>query len=189
MENFKSKGKISDIQYFDNCFSPEEFTSMYGYLCNQPKWKFGAKSRPDKNKFMDEVSGISDGDSTMFWRMELSDDKYFSEYIFSRVKEITNSDWDIEMIYANGQTFGQGGSLHIDHPDGYTFLIYNNIHWDLQWGGKTFFVDEDEETSLVFPIPNRAILFPGTIYHYAESPTRQFKGLRITTAYKLFPKK
>jgi hypothetical protein len=189
MDNLtKSIGKISDIQVYDNFLDVDSFISLYSYICNKNTWVYGAKSSDDDSDYYDQVSGISKMESTMFWRMMLTDDKYFSEYLFDKVKQITDKDWDIEMIYANGTTFGQGGDFHIDHENGYTFLIYNNIHWDVSWAGKTIFHDEDNNIHYMNPIPNRAILFPGTILHCSESPSRKFRGLRITTAFKLFPK-
>lgn len=189
MENsFKSIGKISDIKIYENFLDVDSFLSLYSYICNKNQWTFGAKSYNDKQNFYDEVSGVSNTECTMFWGMDLTNDKYFSEYLFDRVKQVTERDWDIEMIYANGATYGQSGEFHIDHEKGYTFLIYTNIHWNVSWGGKTIFRDEQNKIFYVDPIPNRAILFPGTILHCSESLTRKFRGLRITTAFKLFPK-
>ena len=34
--------------------------------------------------------------------------------------------------------------------------------------------------------PNRAVLFPAKIIHYADAPSRFFNGLRISLAYKLW---
>lgn len=189
MDNLnKSIGKISDIIIYENFLDVDAFLSLYSYICNKNEWAFGAKSSDDKQKFYDEVSGVSKTETTMFWRMDLTNDKYFSEYLFDKVKQVTKRDWDIEMIYANGTTYGQSGEFHVDHEKGYTFLIYTNIHWHLLWGGKTIFQDEEDNVFYVNPIPNRAILFPGTILHCSESLTRKFRGLRITTAFKLFPK-
>ena len=45
----------------------------------------------------------------------------------------------------------------------------------------------DMETSRIVSYkPNRAVLFPGSIWHYADAPSRFFNGLRISLAYKLW---
>ena len=36
--------------------------------------------------------------------------------------------------------------------------------------------------------PNRAIILPANIYHYADAPHRMFNGLRISVAWKLLKK-
>lgn len=33
--------------------------------------------------------------------------------------------------------------------------------------------------------PNRALLFPANLVHYAEAPSERFTGLRVSLAYKL----
>lgn len=199
METLVSKGKITDVKVFDNVFSEEDFLSVYRHLCFSSKWSFGSHSqRPDIGEDNQQVirlnaySGIRshhDPFVTPFWRMELSEEKFFNTYLFDKVKELTGDDFDIEMIYANGQTYGQSGSFHQDHHEGHTFLLYSNSHWDVEWGGNTVFMDEDNVLKYIPPIPNRAVYFPGTILHYAESPTRRYSGLRMTVAFKLFKKK
>ena len=97
MDNLtKSIGKISDIQVYDNFLDVDSFISLYSYICNKNTWVYGAKSSDDDSDYYDQVSGISKMESTMFWRMMLTDDKYFSEYLFDKVKQITDKDWDIE---------------------------------------------------------------------------------------------
>lgn len=190
-----SVGKLSDVKIYDEVFTQNEFMSIFKHLCSKRSWSFGARSTPpegSENMEQDEMvylnySGVTQNTSP-FWRMELTEEKYFNEYLFNRIREITDCDFDIEMIYANGATFGQSGEFHTDHEKGHTFLIYSNIHWDESWGGKTCFYDENKEFKYVIPVPNRAVFFPGTIYHYAESPTRKFNGLRMSVAYKLFKK-
>lgn len=187
-----SIGSVDDIKIYDNFLDMDTFVSMYTYICDKGEWRYGHSSNPigeTKESWYNAISGICPEDVTPLWSMDLTNDKYFSEFIFEHVKRITEKDWDIEMIYANGSTYGQHGSLHADHPQGYTVLIYSNTYWDMMWGGRTLFIDENKEIKYIDPIPNRAIFFPGTILHRSEHLSRDFRGLRITLAYKLFPKK
>jgi len=184
-----SIGHLDDIVVYDNFLDVDTFISLYRYICNKQRWEYGHLSNPINNQdHYEMVSGNTNVNITPLWRMLLTEDTYFSEYIFDKVKEVTKRDWNLEMIYANGQTYGQLSNFHVDNPDGYTFLIYANIHWDLLWGGKTIFCDQENIVKYIEPIPNRAVFFPGTILHSAEPVTRNFRGLRITVAYKLFPK-
>jgi hypothetical protein len=187
-----STGTVNDIKIYDDFLDTDTFISMYRYICDKNKWKYGHSSNPigkTKESWYDAISGVCPSDITPLWSMDLTDDKYFSQFIFEQVKKVTEKDWDIEFVYANGSTYGQHGSLHQDHPEGYTMLIYSNIHWDMLWGGRTIFIDENSEIKYIDPIPNRAIFFPGTILHCSDHLSRDFRGLRITLAYKLFPKK
>jgi|TARA_A200000159_G_C7186459_1_gene281872 hypothetical protein len=53
-------------------------------------------------------------------------------------------------------------------------------------GGQTNFYINNGEVHGVFPKANKAVLFPGKIPHCAAPCTRNFKGLRVTVAWKLF---
>ena len=69
-----------------------------------------------------------------------------------------------------------------------TFLYYPNHEWNPNWQGHLIFFDKDgdEVSKIVEYKSNRAVLFPGTIKHYADAPSRFFNGLRISLAYKLW---
>ena len=45
--------------------------------------------------------------------------------------------------------------MHVDDAD-YTFLVFCNPAWDLMWGGKTMFVQDDGRFDAVFPKPGSA---------------------------------
>jgi hypothetical protein len=165
---------MNKIQLFQNVFYREDFEKIQKYI-RSPNWSFG--------HYSEEKSSHK-----TFWYLELSDIKYFNDHLFSHIKKITNRDWKIERIYANGQTYGLDGSFHIDNENGYTFLYYCNETWDLSWAGNTIFVDESlNQMETICPMPNGAILFPGNLLHYGQSPSRDFYGLRVTIAYKLYP--
>jgi hypothetical protein len=156
----------------------------------QSKWSFDQRSTDDPA-------------SKPFWIMELNIEPFFTRKLFNLIKKKIGNNYELERVYANGQTFGLDGFPHMDTPndDGYTFLVYMNREWDLLWGGDTVFINRyfdintntekyfDGESSLrtkrITPTPNKALFFPGNLIHYAESPTRAFYGLRMSLAYKL----
>jgi len=41
--------------------------------------------------------------------MGLSDEKFFTEYLFRKIENATNQKFDMERVYANGQTYGMRG--------------------------------------------------------------------------------
>ena len=153
---------------------------------------FGSSSNKDPNTNGDIVEERINGnylnpnsDTSIFWNMNLMNDLYFKENIFQILQKKLEIKADANFIYANGQTFGQGGDLHIDDPDGFTFLLFCNRIWKFEWGGKTAFIDRDYTTKYIEPKPNRIVFFPGSIMHRSEEVSKQFTGLRITLAYKL----
>jgi len=48
-----------------------------------------------------------------------------------------------------------------------------------------FSEDKEEPTKIIGYKPNRAIMFPSQILHYADAPHRYFTGFRVSLAYKL----
>ena len=90
------------------------------------------------------------------------------------------------------QTALQCGSPHVDDGD-VTFLYYPNPTWRSSWGGGLRFVRSPHKTlqsrrkagDVIRYVPNRALLFPASLVHYAEAPTKHFAGLRVSLAYKL----
>ena len=49
-----------------------------------------------------------------------------------------------------------------------------------------FLDNNGEGDRIITHKPNRGILFPGSLWHYAAAPSRYFVGLRISLAYKLW---
>ena len=93
---------------------------------------------------------------------------------------------NLEESMQMGKTAGQSGSAHLDDND-FTFLYYANTTWEPEWKGELIFLDNDKQPFKVVGYkPNRALLFPGRILHYANGPDRFFGGMRISLAYKLW---
>ena len=116
----------------------------------------------------------------------LDQEEYFSDFLYGIIKEKLGIDYELGRIYANGQTAGQSGSAHLDDND-FTFLYYANTTWEPEWKGELIFLDNDKQPFKVVGYkPNRALLFPGRILHYANGPDRFFGGMRISLAYKLW---
>jgi len=183
----------NEIEVYDNFFTKEEHKKIWELL-NKPKWS---------------LTGGGNGvkDAQKFWHIDgLETEHYFSTYLYNKICSKVNKKFrGFSRIYANGQTGGQSGSPHFDDGD-ITFLYYPNLEWQVQWGGHFIILDtpnkldrygkpqtslfnpspNDEIEEIVTYKPNRAVLFPATLWHYATAPHINFKGLRISLAYKLF---
>ena len=131
--------------------------------------------------------GMGDDKLSRFWHVDgLENDDYFSSYLYDIICKKLNMNFSgFSRIYANGQTACQYGVPHIDDGD-VTFIYYPNLEWKLIWQSGLFFIKNNEIIKTVSYKPNRVVLFPAKIMHYADAPSRFFNGLRISLAYKLW---
>ena len=182
---------MKPIKVFNNFFSLELHNKIWNIL-RGPGWALNG--------------GIPDHP---FWHIDgLENNKFFSEYLLEIIRDNLDINSKCLRIYANGQTAGQCGSPHTD--DGtYTFLYFVNPEWEINWQGHLMFVnkfgppydmkdetwydweynynqDEDEITQMVTYKPNRAVLFPADMLHYADAPHSLYSGLRVSLAYKFY---
>ena len=155
------------INLYDDFFSEEIRNEIWNLLL-RPRWI------PD--------GGNSDN---WFWHISnLEDESYFNDYLYNIICDKLEKKYKVSRIYANGQSSGQTGNPHTDDGD-FTFLYYPNPKWELDWNGHLIFSEDGKEpTRIVGYKPNRAILFPAKIMHYADAPHRYFTGFRISLAYK-----
>jgi hypothetical protein len=158
---------VNDVQIFDDFF-PRATQEAILQLMERPKWSFTGGRPPNQ-----------------FWHMDgLEEESFFREQLFSRICDKLGQSFGIERIYANGQTALQYGAPHRDDGD-VTFLYYPNPVWKYSWNGPLMFVHNNEVETIVQYKPNRALLFPASLVHYADAPSKSFTGLRVSLAYKL----
>ena len=162
------RGTLSGtIEIFDDFFSTETQHEIL-QLMERPKWSFTGGAPPN-----------------MFWHMDgLESEPYFRDQLFQLICKKLDRVFDIERIYANGQTSLQYGHPHRDDGD-MTFLYYPNPQWECTWGGSLLFIRKGEIARSLPYRPNRALLFPANLVHYADAPSKSFPGLRVSLAYKL----
>lgn len=149
-------------------------------------WGFGFKSdvKSGADSLVRETNYYNS--NIPFWKLPLGEEKFFTEYMFSILKERTQINFELLEVYCNGQTYGQDGYPHIDNVWGetHTFLYYANINWNMTWGGQTVFIHEGQRYG-IDPIPNSAILFTTDLLHYGEAYNQFCRDLRMTVCYKL----
>ena len=165
------------VEIYKDVLTPEEQKYVIEKTLYSDRWAFSQKSDGSKP------------DNYTFWQLYLDNDDFFRVTFFNKIKKLTGKDYDIERIYANGQTYGLPGAFHRDtkEPNGRTFLYYVNPEWKADWGGETIFYTEKTPT-IIFPVPNSAVLFDGNIPHFGKDPSRKTNILRVTLAFKLFEK-
>ena len=74
-------------------------------------------------------------------------------------------------MYINLFTANENPHFHTDSDEGKdakTFLYYPNLSWDMNDGGETQFLVNDEIIG-VLPKPNRLVMFDAEIWHKATS--------------------
>jgi len=172
------------INYMDNNFGPpiQTFPNFLTNLDYEYISEIG-------NKLKWEHSGVSLEGPPKFLYSNLMAERFFSEYLFNK---IPGGPWELKRVYANGQVYGQNGDFHTDDvdPNTFTFLLYTNkIDSKImdKWGGQTEFMINGNNF-LIYPDPNKAILFPSTILHRGFGPSRFVADMRVTIAWKLSKK-
>lgn len=163
----------ANIYKFRNILTKDEWNTLQGHI-QGGIWTYkGASNGMDPN-------------ACRFMYMDLTGNKFFSEEL---LKKIPNGPWELERVYANGQTTGLDGDFHQDsqRPDSWTFMIYaTEVNADFidKWGGQTEFKTDHGRISQV-PEPNLGILFKADIFHRGLAPSRYVNAMRVTVAWKL----
>ena len=161
---------LTDIKSWDTILTREEMKEIEK-ICSRPRWQWGAISDPT-------------APHKKFWKMDVKGTAMFDSIIPEKIEILVPFKFKILDYYVNGHTRGLEGCMHTDSAD-YTFLVFCNPVWDLTWGGKTIFVQDDGRFDAVFPKPGSAVCFPSNMHHYAEDTSREFYGIRVSAAYKL----
>ena len=159
-----------DISVYDDFFPIDIQKEIFHKLMTSHAWSY-----------------TGGGEISRFWHVDgLENDDYFSSFLYDKICQNLNKKYSaFSRIYANGQTSCQYGVPHIDDGD-MTFLYYPNLEWQLTWQGGLFFIKNNEIYKTITYKPNRAVLFPAKIKHYADAPSRLYNELRISLAYKLW---
>jgi hypothetical protein len=162
------------MDYITQVLNATEFEYVVSKTLRGNEWSFGQTSNNDNQS------------SFPFWQLDLTNDQFFSKHFLGLLERAVGKKFDVLRIYANGQSYGQPGSIHKDDedPNCWTFIFYVNPEWVIEWGGETVFSTETGMLA-VTPEPNAGILFKSNIPHFGRDPSRHYNGLRVTVAFKL----
>ena len=127
------------------------------------------------------VHKSNEEDDSSFLMSSLEHDEFFTKHLFDQVTRLLVGNYELQRVYCNAQHHGREGELHVDNCD-VTALLY--LHeYRYGWGGFTeVFTDPP---SIVQPITNRLIIFPGMIEHKGYSFAYQNCPMRLSLAFKL----
>jgi len=109
-----------------------------------------------------------------------------ASYIKLKILKHIKEKLHLVKIHANGQTALQKGGFHHDFSQEYvwTFVLFTNDNWDIQWGGEFVCVDPETGQYYYTPyLPNCGVLIPSHWKHYGASPNNFTDELRTTLAF------
>ena len=86
---------------------------------------------------------------------------------YEKTKDLVPKNFNLYRMYVNCFAPSECPYFHTD-GEGITFLYYPQHIWDIDMGGETQFVIDDEIKG-IFPIPNRLVMFDGNILHRATT--------------------
>jgi hypothetical protein len=130
------------------------------------------------------------------WKYNLNY-RYDTEIKFLEVSELLlkkyglNKIFKLKRAYANASTYGFSGEYHRDdsakeYNEIITIMFYLNNEWSLDYGGETFFLNnnKDEIENAIIPKPARAIIFDGFIFHGPRPLNKICNELRMVLTFK-----
>ena len=144
------------IQVFDNFFDNEQEFLFVAQSCQKGTYTYGERDSPNT-----EPTGLvfNINKNSDLWTLV---EKQIQRKIFV-VKHK-----QIHRMYVNCFAPTENPYFHKDGYFGYTLLFYPTIEWNLDDGGETQFIVNDEIKG-VLPIANRMVLFSANILHRATS--------------------
>ena len=119
----------------------------------------------------------------VFLKKSLMDNKYYTSYLFDKIKKTFNQNYKLVDVYLNGQFPGRDGAFHTDNADR-TVLLYTN-DWNPALGGFTHFMKSKTDHIITAPLMGKLVNFKSSILHKGYSFCNQNCPMRITAAFKL----
>lgn len=170
--------RMNNIMIIDNFLEEQDYYIALDII-SKKKWKYGHISN--------EIEPVN----TPFWTMNLTDEIFFSQYLKEIIENKISKKLELFRVYANGQTFGQDGTYHIDNEDDntFTFCLYaTKINKkDAQFSDGYIHIKIPNEKYIISiePIQNRGVFFPSNLIHKGCSFSRYIADMRICIAWKM----
>jgi hypothetical protein len=169
------------INVYDNFFSEEDYIFIFKYCINAPYF-YGDSDIEDNNQkyctgLTHEVYYYTDKhplleDSFLFGSgsvKTINQKKLFDLFSTSIEKKLPEyKTKDISRLYINCFAPTENPYFHIDGGVGTTFLYYPNPNWNLDQGGETQFIVDDNIYAIP-PVTNRLISFDANMLHKATT--------------------
>ena len=154
---------FKNIEIFDGFLSIHEHDFVLNY-CLEASYTYGEWDRPETppTGMVHEIDETSEIYELFECKTEdlVLDPKVHHHY------QVT--DFKLNRMYINCFAPTECPYFHTDGQNGVTFLYYPQDTWDIDMGGETQFVVDDEIKG-IFPIPNRMVMFDANILHRATT--------------------
>jgi hypothetical protein len=178
LANYLDQKKLFIVE--DNLYDKNSSKNIFNYFKNLG-WSFDGKS----------ITNISTK-----WSYSLNY-KHEYENNFLNLSNILlkkyglNKIFKLSRAYASANTYGYVGEFHTDdyakeYNEIVTVMFYLNDEWSIDFGGETFFLNQnkDEIENAIIPKPARAVIFDGFIHHGARHLSKLCNELRIVLTFK-----
>ena len=157
------------ITISDDFFTEEDYKKVV-HFCKTAKYTYG------------EVDNESTPPTGMVSEIPVESEIYslFADTIQNKYEKLLPD--NIYRMYVNCFAPSENPFFHTDGESGITALYYPTEEWNIQEGGETQFLT-DENLCGVLPIPNRMVLFDAPIPHRA-TPFRSQHRFTIAVKYR-----
>jgi hypothetical protein len=101
------------MQFFKDVLNEEDAKYVFDTTYGGDGWRFIGQSMPNSKT------------GYIFWYMDLVEDQFFTKKFLGRIEQLTGKKFELNRVYANGQTYGMPGDLHSDvDADVYAIELY-----------------------------------------------------------------
>ena len=114
------KYTTSDVVQHNNFFDKEDWEEIQNKTGYGSNWCFGHTSYGQEHPEYKHC--------TPFWKIDFAEDTFFKDHLLNKIQEKLETRFKLQHVYANGHTYGQDGSIHVDAQtdNGRTLLLYVN---------------------------------------------------------------
>lgn len=90
-----------------------------------------------------------------------------------------------DRVIMNLYNHGDSSWLHTDTDEpSWTAMIYLNYHWDINWGGDTVLIKDNEILKAFAATPGKFVIFRGNLLHGARPVSREAPYPRFGIAFQ-----
>jgi SM-20-related protein len=184
---------LPDVSQIDDLLAEEQRKEVYNFL-RKGGWKFGWKSSSKTDIFSfwhKHFAGYHNGRNEKQYDCteELQKTAPLMFDFWLSLSATVFKGHTLIRCYANAQTHGSDGTIHIDSKSdkSYTSVYYPHERWEPNWAGETliFNADKSDIIAAIYPKPNRLAIFRGNLPHVARGVSRICPELRITLMFKV----
>ncbi|XP_006811350.1 uncharacterized protein LOC100378795 [Saccoglossus kowalevskii] len=185
LSNHVQVGDLGDVYVFDGVFHDEDIHSAAQFILKNATYH---EVIPEENT--DNVYWVSGYNIASFVKSHLwLVGKQLIKYVTG---DADYSPYDVSCNLIRTSDYSQ---IHKDCAHGndeFTFLLYLNKDWKIEYYGETIFFDDSDELEPVLAVKpkfGRIVIFNCLIPHSARPPSILVNGARLTFAVKVSNKK